>query len=86
MKINEEWELDRDAYNIILIRYGVAKEGKKAGERVEREKYFYPTIEKACLACIDKSIDTENIHTILTSVIECKNAIVEVINYEHSKN
>ncbi len=58
MKINDEWSLDQDQYNIILIKYGLAEDGKFAGQLVVREKYFYPTIEKACLACVKKSINT----------------------------
>jgi len=76
MKLNNEWELTSDAYNVVLVKYGLAEEGKNAGKMVEREKYFYPTIEKACLALVRKQLNTADIDTILTTITQSTTDII----------
>ncbi|KRM30315.1 hypothetical protein FC65_GL000651 [Ligilactobacillus acidipiscis DSM 15836] len=47
IKLNDQWKIMRDPYNYILCQTKIAEEGKRAGEEVIADKYFYLSLDYA---------------------------------------
>lgn len=80
MYINEDWNLEKDQYNFILVN----KKVSEAGNHTEI-KYHYPTPEKALMALVDKRLDVSSVETMLRSLLETKADIWKALNKPSKK-
>ena len=55
-EINKEWYVRSDAYNIVLCRKQIVKEGKTAGEETEISEGYYRTLDMALAGYFDKRV------------------------------
>jgi len=72
VRINEEWEVTRDPFNFVLVRYSVSNKGK-----VSEQRTYHKTLEQACNTLVRKSIDTESLESILSTIKESTNLVSE---------
>jgi len=78
MKINEDYRIERDKHNFIIVetRSTQKKDGTIGFIEV---KNFYPTLKLACLAVIRKSVEVETMEAILDSINTATFQIEEAI-------
>ena len=56
MKLNEKYLIKSDKLNVTVCEVTVAKEGKKAGEPIEKAVGYFTTVEQAYKFIVDREI------------------------------
>ena len=77
IKLDENYRLTSDEYNVILQKERIVKEGKTAGELFTENVGFYTNIEDAITAYIRK----RTISSEATTLLELKNELLGIKNY-----
>ncbi|WP_428879804.1 hypothetical protein [Bacillus cereus group sp. BfR-BA-01700] len=78
--IGEKYKITSDAYNVI-INQRYQKESKE-GEEIKfdyKSIGFYPNVEKACIALLDKELRESEAKAIKDLMIEIKNAKLAIL-------
>jgi hypothetical protein len=76
IKINNRFRIEQDRYNTILIETYLST-NKDTGQVKDKEREtYYPTLEKACHAILDKSAMCETAQGIIDKIEEAKREIV----------
>ena len=72
ISLGNDWYLGKDQYNWILMKSIPIKEGKNAGGVRMATVGYYPNVELACRAVVDKDIGSSGIKTMeeLKSVVD----------------
>ncbi len=84
MRVNESFDIEQDKYNFILVEKkvhdGGVCNGKAYPPGTTTDRSFYPTLEKACMALVRKSIATPDILTILSTIEQSTSDVIAAIN------
>ncbi|WP_369355550.1 hypothetical protein [Lysinibacillus capsici] len=78
--IGEKYKITSDAYNVI-INQRYQKESKE-GEEIKfdyKSIGFYPNVEKACIALLDKELRESEAKAIKDLMLEIKNAKLAIL-------
>jgi len=76
IKINKDFSVSHDPYNWTLVQFRDAV-NKVTGEKYRKEHpTYYPTLEKTCVAFIDKSCkEAKDIDNVLDTIAQAKKEI-----------
>lgn len=80
INIGVKYKLTSDTYNVIVNERTVSK--PKEGEEAKvnyKSIGFYPNLEKACVALLDKDVREAEVTTIKDLLLEIKNSKLEIL-------
>ena len=67
--ILNEWYMDNDRYNYILVKRSIVKEGKRKGEEKFTNESFYPNLPSLKRGILNKIILEDFINVELTELL-----------------
>jgi hypothetical protein len=87
MKIDSNYTIERDSYNVILKFYEEGEINPDTGKPViTKVEYYYPSLETALIAYTNKAADYGNdIQTLLDELKTMRNTITSLVRESGSK-
>ena len=84
MEINDDWSIKKDSYNFILVQHTIGRskiiDGVETGLNPIETSSFYPSLLTACLAMRKKNVVVDSIETIITTLTQSTEDIINAFD------